>query len=41
MIRDDLAKLSDNDIYSLILFALYKIKNIPEYSTLSEYSGIF
>lgn len=40
MIRDDLAKLSDNDIYSLILFALYKIKNIPEYSTLSELAFI-
>ena len=24
------------DIWSLILFALYKLKNIPEYSTISE-----
>lgn len=32
----DLDSLKVNDIYSLILFALYKYKNIPQYSTLSE-----
>lgn len=31
-----LESLSKTDIYSLMLFTLYKIKDIPEYSTLSE-----
>ena len=35
-IKDELLKLKDTDIYSLILFALYKIHDLPEYSTLSE-----
>ena len=35
-IREELAKLTDTDIYSMILFALYKVKDIPEYATLSE-----
>lgn len=35
-IKEELAKLNDVDIYSLIMFALYKMKDIPEYSTLSE-----
>ena len=39
-IKDELNKLGESDIYSLILFALYKIKDIPEYSTLSELAFI-
>lgn len=35
-IKEELSKLKDTDVYSLILFALYKIKDVPEYSTLSE-----
>lgn len=35
-ISTELAKLNEQDTYSLILFALYKLRNIPEYSTLSE-----
>lgn len=31
-----LEQLEKKDIYSLILFVLYKMKGIPEYSTLSE-----
>ena len=39
-IKDEISKLHRSDIYSLILFALYKIKDIPEYSTLSELAFI-
>ena len=35
-IQASLDNLSVIDIYSLILFALYKMENVPEYSTLSE-----
>lgn len=35
-IKQNLLTLKDIDIWSLILFALYKIRDIPEYSTLSE-----
>lgn len=31
-----LEELDKKDIYSLILFILYRLKEIPEYSTLSE-----
>lgn len=31
-----LEELDKQDIYSLILFILYRLKEIPEYSTLSE-----
>ena len=31
-----LEELDKRDIYSLILFILYRLKEIPEYSTLSE-----
>lgn len=31
-----LEQLDKKDIYSLILFALYRLKEIPEYSTLGE-----
>ena len=39
-ILDSLNVLSQTDVYSLILFALWKIKEIPEYSTLSELSYV-
>lgn len=32
----DLSTLKQVDVYSLVLFALYQIKEVPEYSTLSE-----
>lgn len=35
-IRTKLEELNQTDVYSMVLFALYKIKDIPEYSTLSE-----
>lgn len=35
-IRDSLNKLKEIDVYSLILFILYKMSDIPEYSTLSQ-----
>ena len=35
-IKDTVESLKETDIYSLILFSLYKIRDIPEYSTLSE-----
>lgn len=35
-IKNELNKLKTSDIYSLLLFALYKMRGIPEYSTLSE-----
>lgn len=35
-IRDSLNNLSEIDVYSLLLFILYKMGDIPEYSTLSE-----
>jgi hypothetical protein len=34
--REKLESLKTTDIYSLILFALFKLKEDPEYSTLSE-----
>lgn len=39
-IKTDLDALKTNDIYSLILFVLYKLKDIKEYSTLSELSFV-
>lgn len=36
MIKSELEKLKKRDIYSLLLFALYKVRNIPQYSSLSE-----
>lgn len=35
-IKQALDELKQPDVYSLILFTLYKVKDIPEYSTLSE-----
>lgn len=35
-IKDKLQELKENDIYSLSMFVLYKLIELPEYSTLSE-----
>lgn len=35
-IKSSLDELKVTDVYSLILFALYKMRDIPEYATLSE-----
>ena len=37
-IKEKLNKLKEPDLYSLMLFVLYKLHNIPEYSTLSNLS---
>lgn len=34
--KTELDNLRTKDIYSLILFALFKLKDLPEYSALSE-----
>ena len=39
-IKTELDKLTQSDVYSLMLFALYKSNNIPEYSGLSELAYI-
>lgn len=39
-VKEEIAKLKDTDTYSLILFALYKLKNVPEYRELSELAYI-
>lgn len=36
----ELNKLRESDIYSLMLFVLYRAKDIPEYSSLSELAYI-
>ena len=35
-IKDELLNVKELDIYSLILFALFKLRNIPDYAVLSE-----
>ena len=35
-IKEELKKLNTPEIYSLILFSLYKLNDDPQYSTLSE-----
>ncbi len=35
-IKEELAKLKDVDVYSLVLFAMFKLRDVPEYSSLSE-----
>ena len=35
-IKEDLAKLNETDTYSLILFVLYKLRGVSEYSAISE-----
>ena len=39
-IHKELDKLTSSDIYSLMLFGLYKANEIPEYSSLSQLSYI-
>lgn len=36
MNKEDLKSLRQIDVYSLVLFALYQLKEVPEYATLSE-----
>ena len=36
MLKERINNLKSKDIYSLMFFALYKIREIPEYSSLSE-----
>ena len=36
MLKDDLNKLNTNDIYSLILFVILQLKQLPEYAVISE-----
>ena len=39
-IKGELSNLKERDIWSFLLFALFKIRNIPEYSGLSELAYI-
>lgn len=39
-IKDELNKLSTTDIYSMMLFVLYKSTEIPQYSSLSQLAYI-
>ena len=39
-IREELTKLKDVDVYSLILFVLFKARNVPELASLSELAYI-
>lgn len=39
-IKTEIAKIKDVDIYSIMMFTLYKMMDVPEYSTLSELSYI-
>ena len=39
-IKEELQKLHEPDIWSLLLFVLFKIKDIPEYSGISELAYI-
>ena len=39
-IREELQKLHEPDIWSLLLFVLFKIKDVPEYSGISELAYI-
>lgn len=36
----DILKLKDTDLYSLSMFTLYKLRDVPEYSSLSELAYI-
>ena len=38
--REKLNSMKMTDVYSLVLFALFKLKDIPEYSSLSELSYV-
>ena len=39
-IKQELEKLKEPDLWSLMLFVLYKVKEVPEYSSLSELAYI-
>lgn len=39
-IKQELAKLKDIDIYYIMMFSLYQMNKIPEYSSLSEMAYI-
>lgn len=34
--KDNLTRLSETDLWSLVLFALFKMSDLPEFSSLSE-----
>lgn len=35
-IRNEVSKFSETDLWSMMLFVLFKVKDVPEYSSLSE-----
>ena len=35
-IRNEVSKFSEIDLWSMMLFVLFKVKDVPEYSSLSE-----
>ena len=35
-VKQEVANLKQTDIYSLLLFAMFKLRDIPEYSAISE-----
>ena len=39
-VKLEILKLKQTDIYSLLLFVLFKLRDLPEYSTLSELSYV-
>ena len=39
-INKELSKLKETDIWSLLMFVLYKVKDTEEYSSLSELSYV-
>lgn len=36
MIKDDIKKLKEMDLYTVMLFTLYKMMSVPEFSSISE-----
>ena len=39
-VKEELSNLKETDIYSLMMFVLYKMIDIPEYSSISELAFI-
>lgn len=39
-VKEELSNLKENDIYSLMMFVLFKVKDVPEYSSISELAFI-
>ena len=39
-IKSEIEKLKDQDIWSIMLFVFYKVREVPEYSALSELAYI-